>query len=354
MQVIDEDHRQRQEEMSALDKSIKNKKDALNRRIDRMKRQQEIAEAAANEKKDSNELKMQENFMAQKFWSSFLKTKMDKEMKRTSQFEKAFQEIRAATGYSDVQDIVQKFLTREQTYAQLLYSVGEQEEKIDGLRQDNEIWLEKLQDLQIHQAELNVATNRSTSSFAPELNQLDNKMQELTKKADVASNVAKKVQLVDDQVSGWCSRVIQKLDQQFNENIGAYTEKSMAFKFEQIMLAVNKQLDQILMEDDDNEDRGFITAKDFMNDFATEDFISKNIRVRPVSGITRAAENEETKTAGAEVSKGDGNVESEEKFNDDIRFELEKDRKLAKDRKREFEKRKAMEEELIRKKNARF
>lgn len=125
MLVIDEDHRQRQEEMSALDKSIKNKKDALNRRIERMKRQQEIAEAAANDKKDSNELKMQENFLAQKFWSSFLKTKMEREMKRTYEFENAFQKIRAATGYSDVQDIVQKFLTREQTYAQLLYSVGE-------------------------------------------------------------------------------------------------------------------------------------------------------------------------------------------------------------------------------------
>ena len=148
--------------------------------------------------------------------------------------------------------------------------------------------------------------------------------------------------------------MIQKLDQQFNENIGAYTDKSLAFKFEQIMLAVNKQLDSILMEDDDAEERGFITAKDFMNDFATEDFVSKNIRVRPVSGVTRAAENEETKTAGAENSKGDGNVESEEKFNDDIRFELEKDRKIAKERKREFEKRKAAEEELIRKKNARY
>lgn len=107
------------------------------------------------------------------------------------------------------------------------------------------------------------------------------------------------------------------------------------------MIAVNKQLDQILMEDDDTDNRGFITAKDFMNDFATEDFISKNIRVRPVSGVTRAVENDETKNA--ELSKGDGNVESEEKFNDDIRFELEKDRKLAKDRKREFEKRKAAE-----------
>jgi len=40
------------------------------------------------------------------------------------------------------------------------------------------------------------------------------------------------------------------------------------------------------MEEDD-EDRGFITAKDFMNDFATEDFITKNIRVRPHSGLAR-------------------------------------------------------------------
>jgi hypothetical protein len=45
------------------------------------------------------------------------------------------------------------------------------------------------------------------------------------------------------------------------------------------------------MEEDD-EDRGFITAKDFMNDFATEDFISKNIRVRPNSGVTRGGDDE--------------------------------------------------------------
>ncbi len=85
---------------------------------------------------------------------------------------------------------------------------------------------------------------------------------------------------MDDQVQSWCSRVINKLDQQFNENIGAYIDKSMAFKFERIMQSVCRQLEQIIMEEDD-EDRGFITAKDFMNDFATDDFIAKNIRVRP-------------------------------------------------------------------------
>jgi hypothetical protein len=54
----------------------------------------------------------------------------------------------------------------------------------------------------------------------------------------------------------------------------------MAFKFEKIMNAVCHQLEKIIMEEDD-EDRGVITAKDFMNDFATEDFIAKNMRVRP-------------------------------------------------------------------------
>lgn len=44
MIVIDEDHRQRGEEMGALDKSIQNKKSALKRRISRMQRQQVIAE----------------------------------------------------------------------------------------------------------------------------------------------------------------------------------------------------------------------------------------------------------------------------------------------------------------------
>ena len=56
--------------------------------------------------------------------------------------------------------------------------------------------------------------------------------------------------------------------------------------FQNISQAVCKQLESLKNEEDE-EDRGYITAKDFMNDFATEDFLSKNIRVRPLSGVTR-------------------------------------------------------------------
>lgn len=77
------------------------------------------------------------------------------------------------------------------------------------------------------------------------------------------------------------------MDQQFGENIGAYEHnKTLAFLFEKISEGVCKQLEQIINEEDE-EDRGYITAKDFMNDFATEEFLSKNIRVRPLSGVTK-------------------------------------------------------------------
>jgi hypothetical protein len=83
MDQIDKEQKHREERIESLNKSIKNKEEAVQRRMDRVNRQHEIAEAAANENKDSNELKMQENFMVQKMWSQFLKKKMDREMKRT-------------------------------------------------------------------------------------------------------------------------------------------------------------------------------------------------------------------------------------------------------------------------------
>ena len=78
--------------------------------------------------------------------------------------------------------------------------------------------------------------------------------------------------------------MISKIDQQFSENISSFQDKTMSFKFEQVMQAVCRQLDQVLLEEDE-EERGFVTSKDFMNDFATEEFLNKNIRVRPTSGM---------------------------------------------------------------------
>ena len=122
---VDQEQKKRQERIQSLQKSIRNKEEAVQRRMERGKRQQEIADAAANENKDSDELKMRENFMVQKLWAVFLKRKMENEMRKSAEVEDAFQTIRAATGMTDIHSIVEKFLTREKTYSQLLVNVAE-------------------------------------------------------------------------------------------------------------------------------------------------------------------------------------------------------------------------------------
>lgn len=233
MRVIDEDHFSRQKLIGSLTKSIRNKELALDRKIQRVRRQNEIAEKAANENKDSNELKMQENFLAQRFWSSFLKVKMEKEMKRTHDIEKAFQDIRAQTGLSDVQEIVNRFLTREQTYAQLLSQVADNEDKIDRLRGDNEQWRNELHDLQIKASGITDIEKRSRAQN-PDLHELDLNIIKKTREKDKIEAINNKVQLVNEQVEAWCRRIIEKIDQQFNESISQYQDKTMAFSFQKI------------------------------------------------------------------------------------------------------------------------
>lgn len=142
-------------------------------------------------------------------------------MKRTLEIENAFQKIRAQTGLSDVQDIVNRFLTREQTYSQLLNQVADNEDKIDRLRADNDKWRSKLQELQIKNSG-GVDLVKRTKNINPELHELDIQIMNSQKEKEKIEAINNTVQLVNEQVESWCHRIIQKIDQQFNENVGSY------------------------------------------------------------------------------------------------------------------------------------
>lgn len=156
---------------------------------------------------------MRENFMIQKLWSVFLKRKMEHEMRKTSSVEDAFQKIRAATGLTDVQDIVHKFLTREQTYSQLLVAVAENERKIDMLKKENEECNEQLHNILIDKEGIE---KRKT---APEIEQLDLEISGLKKELDASKDRSQRVEIVTDQIYGWARKVLLKMDRHFTEGI---------------------------------------------------------------------------------------------------------------------------------------
>ena len=63
MKNIDHENEKRQERIESLQKSIINKQEALEKRLSRAKRQADIAETAANESKDQNEIEKRANML---------------------------------------------------------------------------------------------------------------------------------------------------------------------------------------------------------------------------------------------------------------------------------------------------
>ena len=86
----------------------------------------------------TSELKMREDLYCQKLWNTYMRKRMEKEMRNSAQIDEAFKNIKTATQVTDVQEMVSKFMTRETTYSQLLRTVSESESKIDHLKKSNE------------------------------------------------------------------------------------------------------------------------------------------------------------------------------------------------------------------------
>ena len=89
---------------------------------------------------------------------------------------------------------------------------------------------------------------------------------------------------------------------------------------------------------------------DEMADFATEDFITKNIRVRPQSGITTGDKGDESKSLiYGDRGGGIDGTNDEEKWNRDMIYEMEQQRKTVKAEKEAAERRKQQELDQIEK-----
>ena len=78
-----------------------------------------------------------------------MKKKMENEMRNSAQIDEAFKSIKTATGVTDVQEMVKRFLTREQTYSALLISVSESDRKMDQLKRQNDELRARVHELKI-------------------------------------------------------------------------------------------------------------------------------------------------------------------------------------------------------------
>ena len=317
---VGSEQKERKQRIVNLTKSIDNKQDNVKRRAERIQRQREIAEAAANENKDADEKHMRTNYVLNKLWNAFIRKKMEKEMKDSAHIDDAFKAIKTATGVTDVQELVDKFLTREQTYSELLVAVADSESRIDKLRRDNEVLRSRLNELKIGAEDL-----QSGSHESEEISLLRKEYEEIKREESVKKEKYFNVEIVQDLVDNWARKVIIKVDEDVSDTQAQ--EMGIVEIFDRIWTIVLSNLKEY--EEGDDEDA--FPASNMMNDFLTDDFVQKNIRVRPNSGKTEEDVDKSkigSKT-GHHTDTAEGNADKQ--YNDDL-IELDAQRKIIKER----------------------
>ena len=219
-----------------------------------------------------------------KLWNNFMRKKMEKEMRSSQQIDDAFKQIKTATGVTDVQAMVRRFQQREQTYSQLLITVSSSEAKIDNLKKDNEELSKRLHELQIDSGD-NQGT-AGTESQDTEIIQMNAEIGTTAVELQKLQDRFKRINIVNDQIGTWAKRVFQKFSVLSNDPAFQKEPEDMSEIFSYMNSLTNIELTQL-------KEREGMEEPDFgetFNDFATEDFINKNIRVRPVSGVTHPDE----------------------------------------------------------------
>lgn len=169
--------------------------------------------------------------------------------------------------------------------------------------------------------------------------------------------------MVVDQVQGWSNRVAGKLAGQLNEN-SFRPRAPLLQKFQWINSIINQELSVIVAEQkakhraEGDSDGESINARDFINDFANEEFLNKNIRVRPVSGRSAGRHGDDNKSDHSKhnvIGSSLDDYDNEKKFNADIQHDLTTERmKIKMERQKVEDAKRAAEEKAEKKKKAKL
>lgn len=121
-----------------LEKAADHKKQASERRQQRIIKQAEIAEIAANQNRNAEEIALKEQIYLYKIFWMFLNYKQEKAFRESEDAEEAFKRIRVATGLSNIQTVVEGFLKRDELSEELQKSISEQDKQLLAMKKKSE------------------------------------------------------------------------------------------------------------------------------------------------------------------------------------------------------------------------
>lgn len=136
-QAVESDKRDKETIVDKMYKDIQIREILQSKREDRIKRYIEISDLAANDAKDRKEIMFRESLLMHKMLAALYSTKLSGMKKKHSNIEEAFVKIRVLTGELNIMELMQKFLTRENTFKDLKVTIEMSRKSIEDLNNRN-------------------------------------------------------------------------------------------------------------------------------------------------------------------------------------------------------------------------
>ncbi|OMJ83763.1 hypothetical protein SteCoe_15241 [Stentor coeruleus] len=112
-----------------LKKSIEKSRVLATRREEWKKHQETMYEAAVIEDRSAKNMHLKESLSLHKFWYNILDKIFERKQAKFQRLEEAFQSIKIVTGIPDISQVVENFLTKEQTYVSFMETVKKKEDE---------------------------------------------------------------------------------------------------------------------------------------------------------------------------------------------------------------------------------
>ena len=186
LQAKVEARREAQEKVKAdIDKIITEREQLVQRQQERTKQRDKLLSQGQLEIDQPEDSKVKKMQVVRKVYNSMLEKKISSEEEDLAQLEAQLQEVKIVTGLTDVDDIVQKFLTRKEKAEQLERDAEDIRQRIVDLKQENEKQRQILENIR---AENHNAAGNRKAIFQMEKNNQD--LQELKHQCDEAKKRA--------------------------------------------------------------------------------------------------------------------------------------------------------------------
>ena len=177
------------------------------RRESREKKRRQIALEVAGDLGEEEEERLKKQYVTKQMYSTFLAGKLEKNVERSSALQEGFQKIKNATGLSEVEDILQKYLTRDETYASLQGAAKEAEEQIEDALSEQKELQSSLESIQ-----LQGVAGQGNRTMYREIDQFDSELAEARKMCTEYKERSMRASMTLEDVRQCVVKLSRKLD----------------------------------------------------------------------------------------------------------------------------------------------